>query len=324
MLLMNCVFEYNYFHHAMHKRDLKFYCTTLLALHAITWMMYDVTATVNVYYVSNTTGLGIASNVTYLHVRYFCDGLLDVAFTAHTSMLFLLISFWHTLFKSETASKLVAFLFFPIDVWLLIGHIHRFVSKWEFKTYIVYSIVSVVLYPTLQWSLLPLDDPRLPTVVPQFLYCGELILSSLLFLGVIYRMKKFGNMQRNSLGKTGSRTVILITTLCNLIYMLIFADLSIAFTLGILNIFYIIYPTPLEAHAAMTLGVWDFLTGLFSISFLSMIITVTLILNVGSLTQILQARYTTATTRTLSNTNNTSSSKVDTSKSDNSHQNTLV
>ena len=110
MIILNVVFEYNYFHHAVHKRDLKFYCTTLLALHAVTWMMYDITATVNVYYVSNITGLGIASNITYLHVRYFCDGLLDVTFTSHTSMLFLLISFWHTLFKSETASKYVSLL----------------------------------------------------------------------------------------------------------------------------------------------------------------------------------------------------------------------
>jgi len=62
--------------------------------------------------------------------------------------------------------------------------------------------------------------------------------------------------------------------------MLILSNLGIGVSLTVLNIFYIIYPTPLEAHAALTMGVWDFLTGVFSISFLSMIVTATLILNI--------------------------------------------
>jgi len=113
-------------------------------------------------------------------------------------------------------------------------------------------------------------------VVPQFIYFGELVLSSLLFLGVVYRMKKYA--RENEGGQ--SRTPGLINLLCTLILMLIFANLCIGGSLTVLNIFYVIYPTPAEAHAALTLGVWDFLTGVFSISFLSMIILTTLILNI--------------------------------------------
>jgi len=107
MIMLNVAFDYPYRHHMIHKRDLKFWCTTLLGIHAVTWMMYDFTATINVYYLSNITGigLGLASNVTFERVKYFCDGLLDVTFTSHTTMLFLLISFWHTIFKTETAKR---------------------------------------------------------------------------------------------------------------------------------------------------------------------------------------------------------------------------
>eukprot|EP01102_Stenamoeba_stenopodia_P012606 TRINITY_DN4000_c0_g1_i2.p1 TRINITY_DN4000_c0_g1~~TRINITY_DN4000_c0_g1_i2.p1 ORF type:complete len:325 (-),score=27.61 TRINITY_DN4000_c0_g1_i2:108-1082(-) len=268
MLVLHSVFQYNYIHHAVHKRDLKFYCTTLLFVHTTTWIIYDTVTTINTYYLSNVTGLGVASPETSLHVRYFCDGILDLTFMSHSALLFLLISFWHTLFSAETAEK--------------------FVSKWEFKVYVGYSFISAALYPSLQWPLLPLEDARLEVVVPQLWYCTELALSSVLFLTVIFRMKRFARIQRTGFGKKGGRTISMIDVLCKLVIGLIICNLCQSFSLATINIIYIAYPTVQEAHAAITLGVWDFLTGLYSICYLSFIIIVTLTLNVGSIVRLLQ------------------------------------
>jgi hypothetical protein len=84
--------------------------------------------------------------------------------------------------------------------------------------------------------------------------------------------------------------VPLINILCKLIYLLTFANLSIGISLLIIDVLYITYPTTPEAHASITLGVWDLLTGFIVISFGVMIVICTLILNVGALTQMFSRR----------------------------------
>jgi len=139
--------------------------------------------------------------------------------------------------------------------------------------------------------MLPTSDPRLEIVVPQYWYATELLIADLLFITVIYRMKKFAKSHRDGLaGKSESRAAGLVDILCKLIIALIVWNLCQSICLFILNSFYIAYPTVIEAHAALTLGVWDFLTGIYSICYLSMVITVTLILNVGNIYKLMRRR----------------------------------
>jgi len=48
--------------------------------------------------------MGLLSQEAAQKFQYLSSALLDVALVAHTALLFLLISFWHTLFKSETVA----------------------------------------------------------------------------------------------------------------------------------------------------------------------------------------------------------------------------
>jgi len=98
-------FGYDYFYNLRNKRNLKFWCYTLLWIHTLFWLFYDFTAILFGYYF---TPLGPPGSMMLLteeaahKFSYLCSALLDVALVAHTALLFLLISFWHTLFKNDS------------------------------------------------------------------------------------------------------------------------------------------------------------------------------------------------------------------------------
>lgn len=261
-------FGYYYFHSLRHKRDLKFGCYTLLWLHCWFWTFYDITAILNAYYFNPNgppNSMKLLSADASRRFQYLSNALFDVVIVTHTSLLFLLVSFWHTLFKADVAS--------------------RFVKKWEFKAFFVYAIISVIVYPATQWPLLSHSNPVLIVVVPQFIYCAELVLSSILFLVVVYRMKK------GTAGGELARIAPIADMLSKLTYILIFWDMMMAFTLFLIDLILVIHNGNVpDSQDTVTLGVWELLQCGFIITMLSVVITISLILNVTQLTKLMQGK----------------------------------
>lgn len=103
--------------------NIKFFSYFLLLMVIVTWILYDVFTTIN-YYLYAHQGLTITADV-----------FLNITFCAHSSLLFLLNAF-----QSSIMSQLLA-----------TGA--NFMRGFEFKLYVIYSLVSFCLYPGAQWAL---------------------------------------------------------------------------------------------------------------------------------------------------------------------------
>jgi len=160
----------------------------------------------------------------------------------------------------------------------------RFVKKWEFKGFFIYAIFSVVTYPLVQWPFVNNKNPLLVVVIPQFFYAFELLLASVLFLVVIYRMKTEKDVRELM------KIAPMIKALVMLIYLLIFFDISLALSIAIINGMYLGYENAPAAQHAITLGVWEFLQCVFLINQLSVVITICFILNVGQVSRLIEGR----------------------------------
>lgn len=93
--------------------------------------------------------------------------MLNVVFCSKSTALFLLIAFW-----SYTGSK--------------IGVRKAFVTSTESKFCLIWAVVTVFLYPALQWFFI--SNKLISTIAPQFLYNVETLLFSLFGTVVNYRL----------------------------------------------------------------------------------------------------------------------------------------
>ena len=281
-LLNHYIFKYKWWHNLRHERNLKFWCMSLLYLHMTTWMIYDLITWVNSYYV---VGVDIKppdakSYITYSFsvkngLKKFSDALLDITFIAHSTCMFLLLSFWHSIFNLKAYEAL------------------NFWNRWEFRFYIVYAVLAVVVYPTVQWCLV--DDIILFTVVPQLIYFAEMIFSSILVLIVRYRIRRAARL--NNL--CNSRNT-LVQSLSWLMIALVIVNLLLSSCLTVINIALLIqygqYPYDILILPApvgpglgnnLTLGAKDLLTAIFSASYIPMCVFTCLLLNISKFSVIM-------------------------------------
>jgi hypothetical protein len=92
----------------------------LLFIHMITWIIYDFLTYINIYVVGPDYGV---DSSLYEGLRRTADVLLNFTFTAHSSSMFLLLSFWHSLFNSTKQ-------FQALNFW----------KAWEFKLYVLRQV----------------------------------------------------------------------------------------------------------------------------------------------------------------------------------------
>jgi len=264
--ISNFVFNYSWLQAARTRRGIKFWATTLAYIVCYTWMIYDLLTTINSYEVP------ASSSSAKEGLRRTADALLNITFTCHSSCMFLLMSFWHSMFQSSY-------------------RVRSFLKEWEFKAYIVYSILSFAIYPAVQWSLI--NDNLLFVVVPQMIYLGEMIVSSCLFGVVIYRVN---NIRKKA--DTHEFTRSLCRHLIGLIVMLIIINQLIGWSLGIINISLLVDdsrkcppeeedPTCEPPSPSLPLIVKDMLTALFSASYLPLVLLILMLLNIRSVTNML-------------------------------------
>lgn len=176
-LLNRYLFRYSWRRALLKDRTMKFWAMTFLYTMLITWMIYDLITWINTYYVvgSDIKPPDAPSYVIYSTsvkngLKRFSDGLLDVTFISHSTCIFLMLSFWHSIFNFSSFER--------VNFW----------NRWEFKFYLFYALLALVAYPSAQWPLM--DNAILFVVVPQMLYCFELIFSSILILIVRYRINR--------------------------------------------------------------------------------------------------------------------------------------
>ncbi|KAK9765377.1 hypothetical protein K7432_006340 [Basidiobolus ranarum] len=138
--------------------DLKPIITLLLTFSLILVITSDALATLVKYQEGfiNVNTIVISKPKTMwqpinLKLSKIADSLLNFSFAFLTSSLFLLHSFWHFMVKTLTRMS--------------------FMSSLEFRLYLVYSFLSLALYPTLQFWYL--HDTAKATVIPQFAFCAE-------------------------------------------------------------------------------------------------------------------------------------------------------
>jgi hypothetical protein len=249
VLLNKYIFKYNFFFALKRQRNIKFWCMLLLGIHMGTWIVYDFVTFLNIYVVGTDEDYGIESGM-YEGLRRFADVLLNFTFTAHSSSMFLLLSFWHSLFNSTKQ-------FQALNFW----------KAWEFKLYVAYSMISVVIYPAVQFSLI--NDDLLFVVVPQLMYLGEMMISSGLILFVRYRMRRLERLE-SSVNLTRSNLVDILSWL---MIALVACNLLIGWSINIINI-------ALLADYRLGDAADDFLTSIFSTTYMPMVIFSAMCLNV--------------------------------------------
>jgi hypothetical protein len=103
------------------------------------------------------------------------DVFLDLSWTLRTSAMFLLQAFWSHVVRPYTGGGRTG---------------SDFMSSREFRCYQVASIVSLILYPTLQGLFLALDEVSLSTIAPQFVSHAEGILVAFLSVITIRRFRR--------------------------------------------------------------------------------------------------------------------------------------
>ncbi|CAO3575932.1 unnamed protein product [Absidia cylindrospora] len=91
-----------------------------------------------------------------------------VAYSLQTSLYFMLQCFWNYL--SNTVAK------------------KDFMSSFEFKFYILWSALSMAMFPVLQWYYH--YDPIFEEVIPQFAYAGEVLITALLGIRTYFRFRR--------------------------------------------------------------------------------------------------------------------------------------
>jgi len=152
------------------KFRLKTVATGLLLLSISLFIIYDIVATTIKYregfYVSADHGI-IQKPSEYFttedkNLLYFTDVLLNLILTFKSSAEFLIIALWNFLSRALTNKS--------------------FMSSWEFKSYAAYSIMSLIAYPTVQFSIVNVST-LYSLITPQIMYNFEnLIIITLLQL----------------------------------------------------------------------------------------------------------------------------------------------
>jgi len=255
------VFRYYWWREVMDKEKRstpKFWTATLRNIVFIAWMLYDIVVSVNTYKYGNAIA------------KTFADVLLDVAFTAHSSCVFLILSFLHAVFKKAFPSA-------------------NFMSQLEFKIYLIYSVVSFALYPIIQWCAYKQADYHF-VVVPQLIYWAEMLISGGLFIWLIIRMRKLHQQ-----GDSHKKTQNLIFLLTILLVLLVLDDFFIGTSLNIINLGLVAgeykaganwSSVPINKLQVMDPLFVDYLTAIFSMTYVPFIFLVTCILNINQVQQI--------------------------------------
>jgi len=219
----------------------------------VLWIIYDITVSVDLYELNGAE-----------NVKTFADVVINLVFTSHSSCIFLLLSFLHVLFKTT----------FPKQ---------QFMSQLEFKVYVVYSVISFICYPIIQFALFS------PTsldfiIIPQFIYWIEMLISSVLYIALIVRMRR---VQFNVAAHKKTRVLVMLVTL--LLVMLVVVDMVIASSLNIINLGLIAgqvrYGSNYTQYSFHQLQQLDYLlvdnlTCVFSTFYLPLALIITCILNI--------------------------------------------
>jgi len=238
VILIKYVFYYDFLKGLLAKSDLKFYSYLLLLAHILGWILYDILSTIAAFEFMNMNE----------ELRIAADIILNFVFTTHSSLMFLMISIWHVLLRKTLTG----------------GNIF---TKLEFKVYFGYSMFSLILYPTVQFSLWN-EEPIFFVIIPQYIYFVEMLICNSLFVSVLFRLNRY--LKNNA---DYPPTVLMIKVLFGSIVFLILANLCIVLPLTIINIPYLI---GYLFHPFVS----GYLTALFSSSYILMILTSVLILNV--------------------------------------------
>ncbi|OZJ03872.1 hypothetical protein BZG36_03685, partial [Bifiguratus adelaidae] len=102
------------------------------------------------------------------------DYTLCVGFSLQTGTLFLLQSFWNYLANSVAKAN--------------------FMGSWEFRLYIVWSVVSMAMFPILQWVFsrpeAQLQNPNWKEIVPELAYGIELFIIACLGIHSHFRFRR--------------------------------------------------------------------------------------------------------------------------------------
>jgi len=219
----------------------------------VLWIIYDIAVSVDLYELNANP-----------NVKTFADVVIKLVFTSHSSCIFLLLSFLHVLFKAT----------FPKQ---------QFMSQLEFKVYVVYSIISFICYPIIQFALFS------PTsldfiIIPQFIYWIEMFISSLLYIALIVRMRR---VQFNVAAHKKTRVLVMLVTV--LLVMLVVVDMIIGSSLNIINLGLVAgqvrYGSNYTQYSLHQLQQLDYLlvdnlTSVFSTFYLPLALIITCILNI--------------------------------------------
>jgi hypothetical protein len=152
----------------------------------------------------------------------------------------------------------------------------------------------VIVYPAVQFSLI--DDDLLFVVVPQLLYLGEMMISSTLILFVRYRMRRLERIE-SSVNVTRSNLVDILSWL---MVALVVCNLLIGWSINIINI-------ALLADYKLGAAADDFLTSIFSTTYMPMVLFSVMCLNVTSVVPMVKMNLETLCNRATSTRGGTGS-----------------
>ncbi|CAO3608073.1 unnamed protein product [Cunninghamella blakesleeana] len=155
--------------------ELKTVLTIIMFLTMSCQFVWDVTMTYIKYkegYVSNGTEVVVAPfeswSLEHQQLALTTTYVQSMAFSLQVCIYYMLQCFWHYL--TNTVAK------------------KDFMGSLEFKFYIVWSLVSMVIYPVLQWYFHEEQDAA--ETIPSLIYGIQVILSAFLGIRTHYRFKK--------------------------------------------------------------------------------------------------------------------------------------
>jgi len=171
-------------------RNVKFWVNVLRYLVILFKVLHEMIAIV--YYQGIKSGVALMSqNITvtgingteswqmdtvftpeYITMNTVMDLILNFSFSTFTSSLFLLNCFFATLFAKR---------YLPEST--------RFISATEFKFYIVFSIISLIIHPVLQYALFRPGTFGF-VAVPQYYHCFECIILCVVMTITVLRLNR--------------------------------------------------------------------------------------------------------------------------------------
>lgn len=230
------------------KHAIKGAATIILLISQILMIAYDALAAyvkyIEGFSIINGAVLPKPSSAYSLQNQKFiqaANSILNVSWALKTSALFLALAVWNF-----AVCNLV--------------NLKHFGKSFEFRTYIVYSIISFTLYPILAEVFS--NNVLFSTVVPQFVYHFECVTLAVLMIFTNYRFNEFCQ------GKNPDVVVVRIKSYIGLNYLLICAALLDGLSLFVINLDIVLHPTASSKRLVYNSKIaTDILTVMFSCGF---------------------------------------------------------